>query len=108
MSLSGSLGLARDDPQLHFAQLKGMADALSLGLSFGGFNVSKYLPYGPMADVMPYLIRRAEENRGLLGNTGPERKTIRWELGRQCAVIWCRISLFPEIGRGRIGWDAWQ
>ncbi|CAI5521749.1 unnamed protein product [Closterium sp. Naga37s-1] len=74
---AGDVGLARTDPRLHFAQLKGMADGLSLGLGFAGFNASKYLPYGPVRDVMPYLLRRAHENRGVLGNTRDERQWLR-------------------------------
>ncbi|CAI5525741.1 unnamed protein product, partial [Closterium sp. Naga37s-1] len=73
---AGDVGLARTDPRLHFAQLKGMADGLSLGLGFAGFNASKYLPYGPVRDVMPYLLRRAHENRGVLGNTRDERQWL--------------------------------
>lgn len=71
------LGIEKKSPYFHFAQLKGMADDLSLGLAMGGFNVSKYLPYGPVMDVIPYLIRRAEENKALLKNSGSEREKIR-------------------------------
>lgn len=71
------LGLSKGDPRVQFAQLKGMADVLSLSLAQGGFRVSKYLPFGPVREVIPYLIRRAEENRGLLGNTVIDRQMIR-------------------------------
>eukprot|EP00271_Cylindrocystis_brebissonii_P018517 TRINITY_DN528_c0_g2_i1.p1 TRINITY_DN528_c0_g2~~TRINITY_DN528_c0_g2_i1.p1 ORF type:complete len:745 (+),score=104.35 TRINITY_DN528_c0_g2_i1:620-2854(+) len=80
---AAELGLPVGSPHLHFAQLKGMADGLSLGLAFAGYPVSKYLPYGPVAEVLPYLMRRAEENRGVLGNTGAERRRIRNELSRR-------------------------
>eukprot|EP00249_Psilotum_nudum_P017958 c26571_g1_i3 orf=245-1777(-) len=78
------LGLVKADGRLQFAQLKGMADGLSLALAHAGFQVSKYLPFGPVAHVIPYLIRRAEENRGLLGNTLPDRHCIRRELKARC------------------------
>ncbi|CAI5471166.1 unnamed protein product [Closterium sp. Yama58-4] len=84
---AGDVGLARTDPRLHFAQLKGMADGLSLGLGFAGFNASKYLPYGPVRDVMPYLLRRAHENRGVLGNTRDERQWLRAELMRRIRSV---------------------
>ncbi|GJP39248.1 hypothetical protein CLOM_g23638 [Closterium sp. NIES-68] len=84
---AGDAGLARTDPRLHFAQLKGMADGLSLGLGFAGFNASKYLPYGPVRDVMPYLLRRAHENRGVLGNTRDERQWLRAELMRRIRSV---------------------
>lgn len=72
------LGLDKKDPRVQFAQLKGMSDSLSLALARGGFNVSKYLPFGPVAHVIPYLLRRAEENRGLLGNTKADRRRVRY------------------------------
>jgi proline dehydrogenase len=54
-----------------------MSDALSFGLSNAGFRVSKYMPFGPVEMVMPYLLRRAEENRGLLAASGFDRQLIR-------------------------------
>ncbi|BFI25104.1 proline dehydrogenase [Marchantia polymorpha subsp. ruderalis] len=79
------LGLDKKDPRVQFAQLKGMSDSLSLALARGGFNVSKYLPFGPVAHVIPYLLRRAEENRGLLGNTKADRRRVRVEILRRLA-----------------------
>ncbi|KAH7434114.1 hypothetical protein KP509_06G000700 [Ceratopteris richardii] len=73
-----TLGLSKGNPRLQFAQLKGMADTLSLALVHAGFQVSKYLPFGPVGHVLPYLIRRAEENRGLLGNSLTDRSCIRY------------------------------
>ncbi|KAJ7559511.1 hypothetical protein O6H91_04G088700 [Diphasiastrum complanatum] len=77
------LGLVKGDSRLQFAQLKGMADGLSLALAHAGFQVSKYLPFGPVQQVIPYLIRRAEENRGLLGNAVGDRNRVRTELRRR-------------------------
>ncbi|KAJ7535493.1 hypothetical protein O6H91_12G036400 [Diphasiastrum complanatum] len=77
------LGLSKSNPKVHFAQLKGMADSLSLALVRAGFNVSKYLPFGPVHGVIPYLIRRAEENRGILGNSQADQRRIRQELRRR-------------------------
>ncbi|XP_004507254.1 proline dehydrogenase 2, mitochondrial-like [Cicer arietinum] len=77
------IGIGKVNHKLEFAQLCGMADALSFGLSNAGFRVSKYMPFGPVEMVMPYLLRRAEENRGLLSASGFDRQLIRKELGRR-------------------------
>ena len=68
---------------IHFAQLLGMSDHISYNLSKAGFNVSKYVPYGPVRDVVPYLIRRAEENRSIAGQMGRELRLIEDELRRR-------------------------
>lgn len=78
------LGLSKEDPRLQFAQLKGMADVLSLALAHAGFRVSKYLAFGPVYQVVPYLVRRAQENCGLLGNTALERQFIRYSKSLTC------------------------
>ncbi|KAK7273216.1 hypothetical protein RIF29_14265 [Crotalaria pallida] len=77
------LGIGRVNHKLEFAQLYGMSEALSFGLSNAGFQVSKYMPFGPVETVMPYLLRRAEENRGMLAASGFDRKLMRQELGRR-------------------------
>ncbi|XP_062201372.1 proline dehydrogenase 2, mitochondrial-like isoform X2 [Phragmites australis] len=77
------LGIAKGDQNLQFAQLMGMADGLSLSLRNAGFQVSKYLPYGPVDQIIPYLIRRAEENRGLLSSSSFDRQLLRKELVRR-------------------------
>jgi len=78
------LGIVRKgEGGLQFAQLKGMGDSLSLGLAKAGFEVSKYLPFGPVEKVMPYLIRRAEENRGMLATAFLDIERIRTELKRR-------------------------
>ncbi|CAL9782561.1 unnamed protein product [Musa acuminata subsp. burmannicoides] len=84
------LGIGRDDHKLQFAQLMGMADGLTHGLRNAGFQVSKYVPFGPVEQVMPYLLRRAEENRGLLCTSTVDRQLKRKEMFRRLAtaVAW--------------------
>ncbi|KAG5220408.1 proline dehydrogenase [Salix suchowensis] len=77
------LGIGRGNPKLEFAQLYGMSDSLSFGLSNAGFLVSKYMPYGPVDKVIPYLLRRAEENRGLLSTSSIDKELMRKELKRR-------------------------
>ncbi len=77
------LGLAKDDPRVHFSQLLGMGDHLSFVLADRGYNVSKYVPYGPVRDVLPYLIRRAQENTSVKGQSGRELQLIEKELKRR-------------------------
>ena len=69
--------------QVHFSQLYGMSDNISFNLSKAGFLVSKYLPYGPVGDVIPYLMRRAQENTSVAGQTGRELSLIQKELKRR-------------------------
>ncbi|KAE8672122.1 Proline dehydrogenase 1 [Hibiscus syriacus] len=76
-SKARDLGIRKGNPKLEFAQLYGMSEALSFGLRNAGFQVSKYLPYGPVDMVMPYLLRRTEENRGLLSTSSIDRVLIR-------------------------------
>ncbi|KAJ6849164.1 proline dehydrogenase 2, mitochondrial-like [Iris pallida] len=77
------LGIGKRNRKLQFSQLMGMADGLSLGLRNAGFQVSKYLPFGPVDQVIPYLLRRAEENRGLLSASSRDKELIRKELRRR-------------------------
>lgn len=69
-------GLRRDDPRVHFSQLLGMSDHLSYNLAAEGYNVCKYVPYGPVRSVVPYLLRRAEENTSMRGQVGRERALV--------------------------------
>ncbi|XP_059624590.1 proline dehydrogenase 2, mitochondrial-like [Cornus florida] len=71
------LGIEKENLKLQFAQLYGMAQALSFGLRNAGFQVSKYMPFGPLNQVLPYLLRRAEENRGLLSTSTIDRHLMR-------------------------------
>ncbi|MFN3951885.1 MAG: proline dehydrogenase family protein [Thermaurantimonas sp.] len=73
------------DPRIFFSQLYGMSDHLSFNLSDRGYNVVKYVPFGPVGDVLPYLIRRAEENTSVAGQTGRELSLIQKELKRRKA-----------------------
>ncbi|KAJ7971165.1 Proline dehydrogenase [Quillaja saponaria] len=77
------LGIEKVNHKLEFAQLLGMSEALSFGLSNAGFQVSKYMPFGPVEIVIPYLLRRAEENRGLLSAAKSDRQLMRKELSRR-------------------------
>jgi proline dehydrogenase len=76
-------GLSHDHPQIFFSQLYGMGDNLSYILANGGYNVSKYVPYGPVADAIPYLIRRAQENSSAAGQVSRELELITKELERR-------------------------
>ncbi len=76
-------GLAANHPHVHFSQLYGMSDNITFNLARFGCSVSKYLPFGPIADVVPYLMRRAEENSSLSGQTGRELFLIERELERR-------------------------
>lgn len=68
--------IAHNDPRVYFSQLLGMSDHLSYNLAIAGYNVAKYVPYGPIRDVLPYLIRRAQENTSVKGQTGRELSLI--------------------------------
>ncbi|KAL8234071.1 hypothetical protein R6Q59_020171 [Mikania micrantha] len=76
-------GITKDSQKLEFASLYGMSDAMTFGLRNAGFNVSKYLPFGPVDQVMPYLLRRAEENKGMLSSSSLDRKLMMKELKRR-------------------------
>lgn len=77
------LNIANDHPHIYFSQLYGMSDHITYNLADAGYNVTKYLPYGPVNSVMPYLIRRAEENTGIAGQMGRELKLIIEEKNRR-------------------------
>lgn len=76
-------GMKPNDTRVWFAQLFGMSDNISFNLAKGGFNVAKYLPYGPVKSVMPYLLRRAEENTSVAGQSSRELTLIRKEMKRR-------------------------
>ena len=76
----------RDDSSIWFGQLYGMSDNITFNLASEGFNVIKYLPYGPIKEVIPYLIRRADENTSVKGQTSRELDLIRTELKRRSII----------------------
>lgn len=79
-------GIAINDRRIYFSQLFGMSDHISFNLSSAGYNVAKYLPYGPVKSVMPYLFRRAAENTSVKGQAGRELSLISKEVARRKAV----------------------
>lgn len=83
MQLMEEKGIAKNDTRIFFGQLYGMSDNISYNLAEHGYNVAKYLPFGPVRDVMPYLIRRAEENTSVAGQTSRELDLIKKERTRR-------------------------
>ncbi len=83
MQLMAEKGLSTNDYRIWFGQLYGMSDNISYNLAANGYNVAKYLPFGPVRDVMPYLIRRAEENTSVAGQTSRELMLIKKERERR-------------------------
>ena len=75
--------IPKKDTRIHFSQLLGMSDHISFNLAKNGYNVSKYVPFGPIKDMIPYLIRRAEENSSVKGQTSKELDLIKKELQRR-------------------------
>ncbi|MBC9930245.1 proline dehydrogenase family protein [Chitinophaga qingshengii] len=75
--------IPHNHPHVSFSQLLGMSDNITFNLAHAGYTVTKYLPYGPVKDVMPYLIRRAQENTSIAGQMGRELGLIRKELKRR-------------------------
>ncbi|HQE12379.1 MAG TPA: proline dehydrogenase family protein, partial [Flavipsychrobacter sp.] len=75
--------IPKDSPKVYFSQLFGMSDNISFNLANAGYKVAKYMPYGPVKDVIPYLMRRAQENTSVAGQTGRELLLINKELKRR-------------------------
>ncbi len=73
-------GLQRNHPHVHFSQLYGMSDNITFNLANAGYSVSKYVPFGPIRDVIPYLMRRAQENTSIKGQTNRELLLLNREL----------------------------
>jgi len=77
------LGHSTDHPHVHWSQLFGMSDNITFNLAKAGCSVSKYLPFGPIQEVIPYLMRRAQENTSVSGQTSRELNLLRTERSRR-------------------------
>ena len=78
--------IPHNHPHIWFSQLLGMSDHISFNLAKEGYNVAKYVPYGPVKNVLPYLIRRAQENTSVKGQTGRELSLIIKEKQRRASA----------------------
>jgi proline dehydrogenase len=83
IDLAKKYGIEPNDMRLWFGQLYGMSDHISYNIAKQGYNVAKYVPFGPVRDVMPYLIRRAEENTSVEGQTSRELNLLKTERKRR-------------------------
>lgn len=83
MRLMQEYNINRNDKRIWTSQLYGMSDHISFNMADAGYNVVKYMPYGPVKSVLPYLLRRAEENTSIAGQTGRELRLIETELRRR-------------------------
>lgn len=83
MELMEQKGIAKNDSRVWFGQLFGMSDHITYNMADAGYNVAKYIPFGPVKDVMPYLIRRAEENTSVAGQTSRELALLKAEKQRR-------------------------
>ena len=81
--LMSEKALEVSDSNIYFSQLYGMSDNIGFNLAANNYNVVKYVPYGPILEVLPYLIRRAEENTSIAGQTGRELSLIMQEKARR-------------------------
>ena len=82
IDIMDSKKIDNNDSKIWFGQLYGMSDNISFKLSDEGYNVAKYVPYGPLEQVMPYLFRRAEENTSVQGQSSRELMLIKKEIKR--------------------------
>lgn len=83
MEMMEQKGIEKNNEHVWFGQLYGMSDHISYNLAANGYNVAKYLPFGPVRDVMPYLIRRADENTSVAGQTSRELSLLKAERKRR-------------------------
>lgn len=83
MEIMETRSIAKNDHRIWFGQLYGMSDHITYNLAKEGYNVAKYIPFGPVSEVMPYLIRRAEENTSVAGQTSRELALLKKEKKRR-------------------------
>jgi len=83
--------ILKSHPRIHVAQLMGMAEHLTLALAQNGYNVCKLLPFGPVQLVMPYLIRRMQENKDITGGTQLERQLLWDEILRRNSTVLSKL-----------------
>ncbi|MFY0607438.1 MAG: proline dehydrogenase family protein [Cyclobacteriaceae bacterium] len=83
VNLMQTYGIEKSDDRVYFAQLLGMSDNISFKLADLGYNVAKYVPYGPVEKVLPYLFRRANENTSIAGQSGREYTLVKKEIKRR-------------------------
>src|SRR5690606_30987963 len=95
MDLLHQHNISHNDKRIWFGQLYGMSDNISYNLSNNNYNVAKYLPFGPVFDVVPYLIRRANENTSVAGQTNRELDLLDKELKLRRARLFCRHKKKP-------------
>lgn len=86
-TLINEKNIERNNPHIYFSQLLGMSDNISFNLAHEGYNVTKYVPYAKVRDVLPYLLRRAEENTSVAGQTGRELRMLKAEMERRRANV---------------------
>lgn len=97
--LLAELGVPKHGAGVYFAQLKGMCDHISYGLGAGSYQVFKYVPYGPVREVMPYLLRRAEENADIMAGANKEVALLSRELRSRLTPSLASLKLkLPELG----------
>jgi proline dehydrogenase len=83
MQLMQKANIDPQSEQFYFAQLLGMSDHISYNVAHANYHVAKYVPFGPVKEVLPYLLRRADENTSVAGQTGRELSLLMKELDRR-------------------------